>query len=118
MILCTASASLDLNAYLKLLKPRRAFVLVGLAPVETPLTVRALASDLLTASQILLQFRPFSIVDSEKRIEGSIIGSPSAMREMLEFSAKHKCFPQVKSDAARCGAIICFHACAGGGHSI
>ena len=27
---------------------------------------------------------------------GSKIGSPKVMNEMLEFSAKHKCFPQIE----------------------
>jgi D-arabinose 1-dehydrogenase-like Zn-dependent alcohol dehydrogenase len=35
-------------------------------------------------------------VDRENAIVGSKIGSPAAMQEMLEFSAKHSCFPQVE----------------------
>ena len=39
-ILCTAAAAFDVGAYLKLLKPRRSFCLVGLPAVATPLKVR------------------------------------------------------------------------------
>jgi D-arabinose 1-dehydrogenase-like Zn-dependent alcohol dehydrogenase len=42
------------------------------------------------------QFKPFDIIDDEKSIVGSKIGGIAAMKEMLEFSAAHKCFPQVE----------------------
>jgi uncharacterized zinc-type alcohol dehydrogenase-like protein len=77
-ILCTAAAQFDVPAYLALLKPRRSFCLVGLPAVDTPLS-----------------FTPFSIVGGDKAIVGSMIGGTTEMKEMLEFSAKHKCFPQV-----------------------
>jgi uncharacterized zinc-type alcohol dehydrogenase-like protein len=76
-ILCTASGKMAVDAYLKLLKPRKSFCLVGLPAVEIP-----------------LEFRPFDIVGGEKQIIGSMIGGIPGMKEMLDFSAKHKCFPQ------------------------
>ena len=66
-------------AYLALLKPRGSFALVGLAPVDEP-----------------LKFRPFDIVNGEKNIVGSMIGGTAGMKEMLQFSADHKCFPKVE----------------------
>jgi len=76
-ILCTASGKMDVAAYTNLLKPRKSFCLVGLPAVDQP-----------------LDFLPFNIVGGEKQIIGSMIGGIPAMKEMLEFSAKHKCFPQ------------------------
>ena len=43
-----------------------------------------------------MQFEPFSIIDLQNSIIGSKIGSINEMNAMLEFSAKHKCFPQVE----------------------
>jgi uncharacterized zinc-type alcohol dehydrogenase-like protein len=76
-ILCTASGKMAVDAYMRLLKPRTSFCLVGLPAVDQP-----------------LEFRPFDIVGGEKQIVGSMIGGIPAMKEMLEFSAQHKCFPQ------------------------
>jgi D-arabinose 1-dehydrogenase-like Zn-dependent alcohol dehydrogenase len=78
-LLCTASSNFDVDAYLRLLKPRRSFCLVGLPAVDSPLT-----------------FKPFSVVGGDKAIVGSMIGGTKEMREMLEFSAAHQCFPQVE----------------------
>ena len=77
VILCTASSNFEMKPYLKLLKARGSFALVGLAPVDKP-----------------LGFRPFDIVDGEKNIVGSMIGGVPCMKEMLQFSADHKCFPK------------------------
>lgn len=76
-ILCTASGKMDVAAYTRLLKPRKTFCLVGLPAVDQP-----------------LEFLPFDIVGGEKQIVGSMIGGIPIMKEMLDFSAKHKCFPQ------------------------
>jgi D-arabinose 1-dehydrogenase-like Zn-dependent alcohol dehydrogenase len=75
-ILCTASGKMDVGAYMALLKPRKSFCLVGLPPVAEPLA-----------------FVPFNVVGGEKQIIGSMIGGVKSMKEMLEFSAAHKCFP-------------------------
>ena len=79
-ILCTASGQMDVALYLSLLKPRKAFCLVGLPPVAEP-----------------LNFVPFNIVGGEKQIVGSMIGGVAVMKDMLAFSAKHKCFPQCET---------------------
>lgn len=79
VIVCTASSNFDVGAYLKLLKPRGSFSLVGLAPVDAP-----------------LKFLPFDIVNGEKNIVGSMIGGTAGMKEMLQFAADHKCFPKVE----------------------
>jgi alcohol/geraniol dehydrogenase (NADP+) len=76
-ILCCASGNFDTGAYLRLLKPRKAFCLVGLPAVEEP-----------------VKFLPFDIIVGEKSIVGSMIGGTVPMKEMLDFSAAHKCFPQ------------------------
>lgn len=78
-ILCCASGNFDTDAYMKLLKPRAAFCLVGLPAVDTP-----------------VKFKPFSLVAGEKAIVGSMIGGSNAMRAMLDFSAKHSCLPKVE----------------------
>ena len=99
-ILCCASGDFDTDLYMSLLKARAAFCLVGLPAVDSP-----------------VKFKPFSIVGGEKAIYGSMIGGAPAMRDMLEFSAKHACLPKVevidfadankgfdtiKANAARC----------------
>lgn len=76
-ILCTAASNFAPGDYLKLLKPRKSFCLVGLPAVDEK-----------------LGFVPFDIVAGEKSIVGSMIGGTVSMVEMLEFSARHKCFPQ------------------------
>jgi D-arabinose 1-dehydrogenase-like Zn-dependent alcohol dehydrogenase len=76
-ILCCASGNFSMQPYLKLLKPRKSFCLVGLPAVDQPLT-----------------FEPFHIVAGERSVVGSMIGGTAAMTEMLAFSAKHKCFPK------------------------
>lgn len=78
-LLCCASGALNVNDYMKLLKPRRTFCLVGLPSVETPMT-----------------FLPFSVVSGEKAIVGSMIGGTDAMKAMLDFSAAHRCYPQIE----------------------
>jgi uncharacterized zinc-type alcohol dehydrogenase-like protein len=76
-ILCCASGNFKCATYTALLKPRKSFCLVGLPAVDQPLV-----------------FEPFHIVGGERQIIGSMIGGTKAMKEMLDFSAKHKCFPQ------------------------
>lgn len=75
-ILCTAASNFACGDYLKLLKPRKSFCLVGLPAVDEK-----------------LGFYPFDIVQGEKNIIGSMIGGTVPMAEMLKFSADHKCFP-------------------------
>ena len=78
-ILCCASGNFKCATYTALLKPRKSFCLVGLPSVDQPLV-----------------FEPFHIVGGERQIIGSMIGGTKAMKDMLDFSAKHKCFPQIE----------------------
>jgi len=75
-ILCCASGNFKVATYTALLKPRKSFCLVGLPAVDQPLV-----------------FEPFHIVGGERQIIGSMIGGTKAMKDMLAFSAAHKCFP-------------------------
>ncbi len=76
-ILCCASGNFKVATYTALLKPTKAFCLVGLPSIEAPLT-----------------FEPFHIVDGQRTIVGSMIGGTTKMKEMLAFSAEHKIYPQ------------------------
>jgi alcohol dehydrogenase (NADP+) len=69
-ILDTVSAEHDINAYLNLLRPDGALVLVG-AP-EKPLSVAA-----------------FSIIPGRRQLSGSMIGGIAETQEMLDFCGKH-----------------------------
>ncbi len=70
LIINTVSASLDLNAYLSLLRLDGTLINVG-APPE-PLSVAA-----------------FSLVDSRRSLSGSLIGGIRETQEMLDFCAEH-----------------------------
>ncbi|WP_312405959.1 NAD(P)-dependent alcohol dehydrogenase [Rhizobium sp.] len=66
LIICTAGVAIDWNAYLALLKPKGAMVVVG-AP-EHPIPVHA-----------------FSLIFGAKELSGSMIGSIKETQEMLDF---------------------------------
>jgi len=70
MILDTASASHDYNAYLKLLRRDGTMVLVG-APEPTPLAA-------------------MSLIFPRKKLAGSLIGGIRETQEMLDFCAAHE----------------------------
>ncbi|MEJ0062630.1 MAG: NAD(P)-dependent alcohol dehydrogenase [Alphaproteobacteria bacterium] len=67
-ILVTASGDVDISALMNLLKTRGKLCIVGAIP--TPLSVHA-----------------FTLIGGEKSIVGSAIGSPAAIKEMLEVAA-------------------------------
>jgi uncharacterized zinc-type alcohol dehydrogenase-like protein len=69
-ILDTVSAPHDYNAYLRLLRPRGAMVVVG-APME-PVPVHA-----------------FSLIIGNRKLGGSQIGGIAQTQEMLDHCAKH-----------------------------
>ena len=71
LVVDTVSAAHDYNAYLDLLRPRRAMVLVG-AP----------ASD--------IAVRPPSLILGGKQLAGSLIGGLAETQEMLDYCGKHK----------------------------
>ena len=114
-ILCTASGKMDVGAYMALLKPRSSFCLVGLPPVAEPLNFvpfnvvggekqcvwrrwRARARAVENRQPLTLSPHPptHPPTPTRHRIIGSMIGGVKSMKEMLEFSAAHKCFPQVE----------------------
>lgn len=68
-ILSTASAALDMNLWLGALKPRGTFCIVGVP--SKPLSVQA-----------------FGLIQGQRRIVGSPIGSPSRISEMLDLAQR------------------------------
>ena len=70
LILNTVSADLDMEAYLRLLRPNGALVNVGLPPSN-------------------LSVRPGSLIGGNKVISGSNIGGIGETQEMLDFCAEH-----------------------------
>jgi uncharacterized zinc-type alcohol dehydrogenase-like protein len=70
LIIDTVSAPHDYNAYLALLRPRGAMVLVGAPTGATPL-------------------HPFSLILGGRRLAGSMIGGIAETQEMLDHCAKH-----------------------------
>jgi uncharacterized zinc-type alcohol dehydrogenase-like protein len=68
LVLDTVSAPHDVNAYLRLLRPGGALVLVGLPPEP-------------------LQVAPFSLLTGNRRLAGSSIGGLAETQEMLDYCA-------------------------------
>lgn len=77
LIINTVSAPLDMNAYLRALRPLGTLVNVG-APPE-PLSVSA-----------------FSLIGGDKSFAGSNIGSIRETQEMLDFCAEHGIAPETE----------------------
>jgi len=77
LVIVTVNVPLDWGAILSTLGPRGRLHFVGavLEPVPVPV---------------------FSLLDGQKSITGSPIGSPAAMAKMLEFCARHRIEPQVE----------------------
>jgi len=75
-VLSTVGAEINADAYFSLLAPDATFVFVGVAPV--------------------MKFSPFPIIMKRANIQGSIVGSPSDIVNMLEFCAKHKITAQIE----------------------
>jgi alcohol dehydrogenase (NADP+) len=71
LIIDTVSAPHDLNAYLGLLRPQGAMVLVGAPPQAVPVAA-------------------FSLIMGNKRLAGSLIGGIAETQEMLDFCAQHR----------------------------
>ena len=70
LIIDSVSAPHDYNAYLGLLRPRGAMVLVGAPPGASAL-------------------HPFSLIMGGRRLAGSLIGGIAETQEMLDHCAKH-----------------------------
>ena len=70
LIVDTVSAPHDYNAYLGLLRPRGAMVLVGAPPSASPL-------------------EPFALILGGRRLAGSLIGGIAETQEMLDHCGRH-----------------------------
>jgi len=77
-ILSTVSADLPWPDYLDLLKPNGHLCIVGAAPGELRLPI-------------------FPLIEAQKSVGGSAIGSNGELAAMLKFSAEHKIAPLVES---------------------
>lgn len=77
-ILSTVSADLTWPDYLDLLKPNGHLCIVGAAPGE-------------------LRLRIFPLIEAQKSVGGSAIGSNGELAALLKFSAEHKIAPLVES---------------------
>ncbi|WP_437931269.1 NAD(P)-dependent alcohol dehydrogenase [Sorangium sp. So ce291] len=71
LLIDTISAPHDYNAYLGMLRPHGAMVLVGVPPEATPVAA-------------------FSLIAGNKRLAGSMIGGIAETQEMLDYCAEHK----------------------------
>ncbi len=76
-ILSTVPVSLPWAEYLNVLKPDGRLCLVGAAPGD-------------------VQVPAFALIDGQKSIGGSAIGSSAELRAMLEFSAAQEIFPEIE----------------------
>jgi uncharacterized zinc-type alcohol dehydrogenase-like protein len=76
-ILSTVSADLNWTTYLGLLKPKGKLCIVGVPPSD-------------------VCFPAFPIILGQKSVCGNPVGSPSVIREMLEFSARNRVTAQVE----------------------
>lgn len=76
----TVSANIDWDAYINALAPEGTLVICGVPDGA-------------------IEFRPFPLIVSEKRIVGGQAGSPSDIREMLEFCATHHITPMCEQFA-------------------
>lgn len=80
-LLNTVSAPHDVNAYLELLKPMGAMVVVGVPPKAH-------------------EIHAFSLLMGNRRLAGSLIGGLRETQEMLDYCAKKKVYPEVEVIAA------------------
>jgi uncharacterized zinc-type alcohol dehydrogenase-like protein len=76
-ILATVPVDLPWSEYLNVLKPDGQLCLVGAAPGEVRVPV-------------------FALIDGQKSISGSAVGSNGEIAEMLRFAAEHKIAPQIE----------------------
>jgi uncharacterized zinc-type alcohol dehydrogenase-like protein len=71
LILSTVNGDQDWNAYVAALRPRGVLCFVGVPPEPVPLVT-------------------YPLVAGQKAVTGSPIGSPRAIKEMLDVAARHK----------------------------
>ena len=77
VIICTANADLDWNTYIQALRPKGRLHFVGVAPNPV-------------ATHI------FPLIDGQKSITASPLGSPATIAQMLGFAARHDIAPVVE----------------------
>ncbi len=77
LVIVTVNVPLDWDAFIATLGPRGRLHFVG--AVLEPIPVRV-----------------FSLLDGQKSVSGSPIGSPGRMAQMLDFCARHRIEPQVE----------------------
>ena len=70
LIICTVSAKIDWNEYIKLLKRDGTMVVVGIPEESIPIN-------------------PFSMISRRRSLAGSMIGGIKETQEMLDFCGKH-----------------------------
>lgn len=78
VILSTVSADLDWSTYIEALRPQGKFHFVGIppSPLSTPLS---------------------SIIDAQRSVSGSPLGSPATVKKMLSFSQRHSIEPVIET---------------------
>lgn len=74
LVLVTANADLDWDAYLDTLRPKGRLHFVGAVPDPVPVEA-------------------FRLIENQLAVSGSPIGSPTMIAEMLEFCARHEIEP-------------------------
>ena len=77
LIIDTISAQHDYNAYLGMVRPLGAMVVVGVPPEATPV-------------------HAFSLIGGNKRLAGSLIGGIAETQEMLDYCGKHNIVSDVE----------------------
>lgn len=77
LLLITVNTSLDWSALLQTLKPNGRMAIVG--AILDPMQISAI-----------------DLIFGQKRVAGSLNGSPAATADMLRFAARHQIYPQVE----------------------
>lgn len=70
-LISTVNVNLDWKLYMDLLRPKGKLCVVGVPPSD-------------------IKVPPFSLIVGDRSLVGSVIGSPSGIREMLAFAARYK----------------------------
>ncbi|KAI8081612.1 chaperonin 10-like protein [Halteromyces radiatus] len=78
MILNTTSADLHYDDYLKLLKPKGKFLVIGVP--SKPIEIKNL----------------FGVIQNSWSLAGNLVGGRDTLREMLKFAARHQIKPKIE----------------------
>jgi alcohol/geraniol dehydrogenase (NADP+) len=74
VIISTVNVELDWEVYIAALRPKGRLHFVGVVPKN-------------------ISFNVFSLIDPQKSVSGSPLGSPATVAQMLEFAARHQIEP-------------------------